>query len=112
MRDGQAQNHNIRKDSCAAVGEPDTERVDAVAFELRLPQLLNGSADKREEKRHCECPDDDEGTCANDEALELGEAEDAVVHEEQAELGPAQVPDIDDFGDEQPHGNVFDALFR
>lgn len=42
--------------------------------------------------------------------LEARVAKDAVVHHQQAEFGPAQIPDVDDFGDEKPLGNVVNGV--
>ncbi|KID59875.1 hypothetical protein MAN_10327, partial [Metarhizium hybridum] len=94
LRDGQQQDDNL---------------ADAAALDGRPPQLLDGHADEGEEKGHAHGPEHDETAHGHDLPLEQGEPEDAVVHAQQAELGPAQVPHVDDFRDEQPHGDIGDG---
>lgn len=44
--------------------------------------------------------------------LKARKVENPVVHHEQAELGPAEVPDVDNFGDEEPLRNIVYSMFR
>lgn len=81
-----------------------------MAGQLRLPELLCRDADEDEEKGGGYDPDKDKAADADDEPFEVRDMEDTVVHEQNAELGPRHVPDVDDLGDEEvllDDGDIF-----
>lgn len=81
-----------------------------MAWELRVPQFLHGHADEDEEEGHADDPGDDEDGDGVGPALEVGEVEDAVVEEEDAELGPDQVECVEDLCDDQELGDQDDVI--
>lgn len=81
-----------------------------MAGQLGLPEFLGWDADEDEEKRGGDDPDKDKAADGDDELLEMRDVEDSIVHEQNAELGPGHVPDVDDLGDEEvllDDGDVF-----
>lgn len=106
LRNGQQKNNNIREDGGASIGEPYSKFANAASWDIGEPELLDRNADEREKDCGRDSPADNKGANADDNLLEGRRTEDAVVHEEQAEFGPANVPKVDDFGNEEPLGDV------
>lgn len=106
LRNGKQKNKDIREDGGASIGEPYPKFANAVSRNIGEPEFLNGNADKGKKNRGSEGPADDKGANTNDNLLEGRRVEDAVVHEEQTEFGPAKIPKVDDFGNEEPLGDV------
>lgn len=73
-----------------------------MAREIRVPQLLDGHADEDEEESNADDPSHDEATNRPGHLLEVRHMENAVVHEQQTDLGPTKVPGVEDFGHQQP----------
>lgn len=72
-----------------------------MAGQLGFPKLLCRDANEDEKKCGRNDPDEDEAADANDELFEVRDMEDTIVHEQDAELGPCHMPDVDDLGDEK-----------
>lgn len=74
-----------------------------------MPEFLGGNADKGKQKGAGDGPGDDKAADGNDEFLESWETENAVVHEQDAQLRPAHVPDVDDLGDQEKSRYIGDG---
>lgn len=77
---------------------------------MGIPKFLDGNADEDENKRDGDHPDDDEGADDIRPSLEIGHPEDAVVHQQEAELRPDQVENVEDLSDDEElcdHDDVF-----
>lgn len=110
LRHRQEQDDQVGGDSGGRVGDPRGDLVDAVAGQLRVPEFLDRDADEDEEEGDGDDPADDEGSDAVGPALEVGEVEDAVVHEEDADLGPDEVEDVEDLRDDEEFGDEDDVV--
>jgi hypothetical protein len=70
-----------------------------MAREIGIPEFGNWDADEDEEKGNGDDPRKDEGSDEPCHLLEVGNAEDSVVHEQETQLRPAKVPSIENFSD-------------
>jgi hypothetical protein len=59
--------------------------------QLGVPELLDRNADENEEERDAYHPHDNEGSNDIGPSLEIGEAENAVIHHQETKLSPDQV---------------------
>lgn len=88
--------------------------IDAVTRQSRIPELLDGNANEDEQEGDADNPGPHKGADEPRHALEEGNSKDAVVHEQDAQLGPAEVPGVEDLGDDEPfrhHDNVWRINF-
>jgi len=76
-----------------------------MAGQVRVPELLDRDADEDEHEHAGHAPDNDESANAVGHLLEVGEVEDAVVHEQNGELCPHEVVDVEDLGDDEELGH-------
>lgn len=109
LRYGQKQDDQIGNDSRGSIGNPSPNLINTPPGQISIPQLLHWYANEDEQKRdgkpphHAKCPDD---LCP---ALEIREIEDAVVHQEEGDLGPDEIPCVEDFGDQEELGHEDDV---
>lgn len=109
LRQRHKQDDDVGKNSRSSVRNPCADLVDAAPWQMGIPQLLHGDADEDEEKSDADDPGHDEGPDDPSQLLEIGEAEDPVVHQQQAQFGPSEVECVEDLGHDQPfrhHDNV------
>lgn len=99
------QNEKVGQNGRGGIRDPSSNLVDAVAGELRRPKLLHRHADEYEQEGDTDDPGPDEGTHHPGHLLKIGMAEDAIVHQQEAEFGPAQVPSIQNLSHDQPFGH-------
>ncbi len=92
------------------IRNPSANLVDAVTGKLWVPDLLDRYTDEEEHESDTDNPNDNETSDDERPFLEVGKAEYAVVHHQEAELCPYKVKDIQDLGDEQElghHNNIW-----
>lgn len=80
-------------------------------LEHGVPLLLNGDAGEDKQEDNEDEPDDDKR--ANDirPSLEEREMEDAVVHHQNAELGPGKIAHVEDLRDQKELGDDDHVLY-
>ena len=103
--DGHDEDDKIRKDRGRCVCNPGRDLVDAFAGDIRVPHLLDGHADEDEDERDGHHPDHHKRPDYPCHLLEVGQSEDAIVHQEDANFRPAEVECVQDLGHDQPFGH-------
>lgn len=106
---GHEQNDEIGEDCGCCISNPRGHLVDALSRQLRIPHLRDRDADEDEEEGDCDHPDHDERPNRPCHLLEVRHAEDAVVHQKEADLGPTEIEGVQDFGDDKPFGHHDDV---
>lgn len=101
LRQRQEQDDQITDDRTRRVGDPRADLIDTVTRQGGVPQLLHGDADEDEQKGDADDPGDDEAADNVGPFSEIGKVEDAVIHEEDGQLGPDEVVDVEDFGHDE-----------
>lgn len=101
-RDRKTQDDDIGEDRRSGVGDPGTDLVDAVTWKIGIPQFGDRDADEDEKECDGDDPSKDERTHNPGHLLKVGHAEDAVVHEQKTQLGPSQIPSVENFCDDEP----------
>lgn len=78
---------------------------------MRVPELLDRNADEDEEKSDADNPGHDKAPDGPGHLFEIWNSEDAVVHEEQAQLGPAKIEGVENLGNNKPFSHHDDVLW-
>lgn len=112
MRDRKDQDGQISENGGCSIGNPGPDLVDAMARKLRIPELLDGDANKDEEKDDADDPGNDEAPDDVGQSPEMSEMEDAVVHQQQTKLSPDEVDGVENLGDQQKFGHHDDIVHR
>lgn len=108
----QREDGNVRQDGRRRVGGPDDEHVEAAARHGRVPALLHRHAEEDGREGDDDPPREHEPADGVRRRPEVGHrlVEDAPVHEEDADLGPAEVEAVEDLGREHELGDQHVAL--
>lgn len=110
LRKRQQQDEKIGEDSRGRVGDPGCDLVDASARDVGIPELLDRYADKDEEEGDTNDPSENKGDDEPRHLLEEWDVEDAVVHQHQTELGPAQIPGVENLCHDEVLGHQHDVV--
>ena len=103
------QNDEISEDCRGCIGDPSRDLVDTLSRQIRIPHFGDRDADEDEEEGDCDDPDHDECSHSPCHLLEVRHVEDAVVHQEEADFGPAEIEGVQDLGDDKPFGHHDDV---
>lgn len=110
MRRGEQQNHQVCYNRRGGIGNPGSRLADAVSREVRVPELLDRNTGEDEKKRDANTPGHDQGPDGVGGDLEVLNAKDAIVHQQNAQLGPAKAPCVEGFSRNQPLEHHDDAV--
>lgn len=101
------ENDKVGEDRGCCVCNPGCDLIDAFAGNVRVPHLLDRHTDEEEDEGDDNDPDHHERPDRPCHLLEVWQAEDAVVHQENADLRPAKVPRVQDLCNDQPFGHPY-----
>ena len=106
---GHEQNDEISENCGCCISNPRGHLVDALSRQLRIPHLRDRNADEDEEEGDCDHPDHYERPNRPCHLLEVRDTKDAVVHQEEADFGPAEIEGVQDLGDDKPFSHHDDV---
>lgn len=104
------QNEQVGEDGRGGIGDPSSNLIDAFTWYVGVPQLLDRNANENEEKGNTDDPREDENADKPRHFLEKWDVEDAVIHQHQAQLRPAQVPGVENLCDNKIFGHQYDVI--
>jgi hypothetical protein len=109
--DGHDEDDKIREDRGCCVCNPCRDLIDAFAGNIGVPHLLDRHADEDEDEGDGDNPDHHKRSDSPCHLLEVGQSEDAVVHQKNADLRPAEVERVQDLCHDEPFGHHHDVCW-